>query len=36
MARAKTEIEAARRTAKKPDAAMCAKEAELTKPLAVK
>jgi acid phosphatase (class A) len=35
MAAAKTEITAARASGKAPDAAACAKEAELTKPLAV-
>jgi hypothetical protein len=35
LARARTELEAARTSAAVPDAAWCAKEAELVKPLAV-
>ena len=35
MAKARGEIEAARRSAEKPDAARCAEEAVVTKPLAV-
>lgn len=36
MARAREELDTARKSGKKPDAAACAKEFELTKPLAVK
>ena len=35
MAKARQELDAARKSGAKPDAAGCAKEAELTKPLAV-
>ena len=36
MAKAHAEVDAARKSGPKPPAAMCAKEAELTAPLAVK